>query len=301
MLVSGLITGGVMIIVAGPVTLFVLAFLRQAIRLLSMLQRESSNRQLPTLQYLLDTQLVRSALEATSGVTHLSPTEILDTISDYSQRAFQAAAGLSGSLLIGTLSVLTQFFLTLFLLFFFLRDGERLLRRAMRLTPLPDSRKAELFAQLGGVTRAVVLGTLATAAIQGTLVGVGFMLVNLPSPLVFGAMAAVTSLIPIVGTGLVWVPAAIALYVQGSVTSAIILSIWSVLLVGAVDNIIRPLIISGKSAASTLVVFIGILGGVPLFGIAGIFIGPLTLILAGSVLRYMDEARGYQPEQDERV
>ena len=124
---------------------------------------------------------------------------------------------------------------------------------------------------------------------QGSLVGIGFAIAGLPSPLVFGAVGAMASLIPIVGTALVWVPAAITLVAQGNNGWALFLTLWSVILVAGSDNVIRPLIISGRSNASTLLVFIGLLGGIGLFGFAGIFMGPLVLTLVATLLQYADQ------------
>ena len=134
----------------------------------------------------------------------------------------------------------------------------------------------------------MVLGTLVTSLVQGTLVGFGFAIAGLPSPLVFGAVGALASLIPIVGTALVWVPAAVTLIAQGQTGWAIFLVLWSIILVAGSDNVIRPLIISGSSNASTLLVFVGLLGGISVFGFAGIFMGPLVLTLVATLLQYAD-------------
>ena len=197
-------------------------------------------------------------------------------------------ASLGGTVVVGAFNVLTQFALTMFLLFFFLRDGTRMLGVGIRLVPMTPARKVELAATLGGVTRAVVLGTLVTSLVQGTLVGIGFAIAGLPSPLVFGAVGALASLIPIVGTALVWVPAAVTLIAQGQTGWAIFLVLWSIILVAGSDNVIRPLIISGSSNASTLLVFVGLLGGISVFGFAGIFMGPLVLTLVATLLQYAD-------------
>jgi predicted PurR-regulated permease PerM len=132
----------------------------------------------------------------------------------------------------------------------------------------------------------VVLGTSITALVQGTLLGIGFAIVGLPSPLVFGVLGAVASLIPFVGTALVGVPAVLTLFAQGQTGWGIFLLLWCIVLVGGSDNVVRPLIISGNSGASTLLVFVGILGGVGVFGFAGIFMGPLVLTLAQTLLEY---------------
>lgn len=287
-LAAGLLTGAAFVVVAGPLTFFVFAFLRQAGELLARFQAEAFERKLPALQLVLELSPVQALLTKTGEFTSLSKEQIIASAADAAQGALQQVASLGGTVVVGAFNVLTHFALTMFLLFFFVRDGKHMLERGIRLVPMTPTRKVDLAATLGGVTRAVVLGTLVTALVQGTLVGIGFTIAGLPSPLVFGAVGAVASLIPIVGTALVWVPAAVTLVAQGQTGWAIFLVLWSVILVAGSDNVIRPLIISGSSDASTVLVFVGLLGGIGFFGFAGIFMGPLVLTLVATLLQYSD-------------
>ncbi|MDP1821592.1 MAG: AI-2E family transporter [Archangium sp.] len=287
-LAAGLLTGAAFVVVAGPVTIFVFAFLRQAGELLARFQAEAFERKLPALQLVLELKPMQAILTKTGEFTSLSKEQIISSAADAAQGALQQVASLGGTVVVGAFNVLTQFALTMFLLFFFLRDGKGMLERGIRLVPMTSHRKTELAATLGGVTRAVVLGTLVTSLVQGTLVGIGFAIAGLPSPLVFGAVGALASLIPIVGTALVWVPAAVTLIAQGQTGWAIFLVLWSIILVAGSDNVIRPMIISGSSNASTLLVFVGLLGGISVFGFAGIFMGPLVLTLVATLLQYAD-------------
>ena len=285
-LAAGLLTGSAFVVVAGPLTLFLFAFLRQAGDLTARFQMEATERKLPALQLVLELKPVQMVLARAGEFTSLSKEQILASAADAAQGFLQQLASLGGTVVVGAVNVLTQFALTMFLLFFFLRDGKSMLALGIGLVPMAPARKVELAATLGGVTRAVVLGTLVTSLVQGSLVGIGFAIAGLPSPLVFGAVGAVASLIPIVGTALVWVPAAITLVAQGQTGWAIFLVLWSIILVAGSDNVIRPLIISGNSNASTLLVFVGLLGGISVFGFAGIFMGPLVLTLVATLLQY---------------
>ncbi len=287
-LAAGLLTAAAVVVILGPVTGFVIAFVRQATDLLQRFQTEAHDRKLPALQMMLELGPVQALIEKAGDFTSLTKAQILESAAEAAQGMLQQVASASGSVLVGAMGVVTQFAFTMFLLFFFLRDGREMLMRGVRLVPMTVARKEELAATLGGVTRAVVLGTLVTSLVQGTLVGVGFAIAGLPSPLVFGALGALAALIPVVGTGLVWVPAAITLVAQGQTGWAIFLFLWSVILVAGSDNVIRPLIISGSSNASTLLVLVGLLGGVSVFGFAGIFMGPLVLTLVAALLRYAD-------------
>jgi predicted PurR-regulated permease PerM len=154
---------------------------------------------------------------------------------------------------------------------------------------MPDARKQQLITYLASVTRAVVFGTLLTGVLQGALIGVGFGIVHLPSPLVFAVIAALLSLLPIGGTALVWVPAALYLLAQGRYGAAIFLTIWGALLVGLMDNLLKPLLISGRAEIPTLAVFLGVIGGLSAFGPIGMFLGPVLLAMTIAVLRWAEE------------
>jgi predicted PurR-regulated permease PerM len=294
-LVAGLLTSGVFVFIAGPVAVFVFVFVKQATDLLVEFQDEARGRKLPALQLILELGPIKTVLARLGEFTSLTKDQILTSASEIAQGAIQQGVALSSSVVLGTFSAISQFALTVFLLFFFLRDGQEMLRLGIRLIPMEQERKTKLFETLGGVAQAVVLGTLVTAVAQGTLLGIGFAIAGLPSPLVFGALGAVASLIPVVGTFLVWGPAAISLVAQGRSGWALFLVLWGAVLVGGSDNFIRPLIISGRSQASTLLVFVGLLGGLSVFGFAGIFMGPLLLTLVASLLAYADQAMRHEP------
>jgi predicted PurR-regulated permease PerM len=156
---------------------------------------------------------------------------------------------------------------------------------------MSEARKQALTAQLGAVTRAVVFGTLLTGLLQGALVGVGFAIVHLPSPVVFAVVAALLSLLPVGGTALVWIPAALFLLTQGRYGAALFLTLWGALLVGLMDNLLKPLLISGRAEVPTLAVFIGVVGGLSAFGPIGLFLGPVLLAMTIALLRWAEEHR----------
>ena len=207
------------------------------------------------------------------------------------QALLRALVGVSGVLLSGALGVVVNFVLMLFLLFFFLRDGEALVRRTMRLVPMGEGRKAVLLDHLSSVTRALVLGMLLTAAAQGALLGIGFVIVGLPSPVVFGVLTGLASAVPLVGTALVWVPADLVLLAQGRTWAALFLALWSLGLVTSVDNVIKPLVVSGRAGLPTFAVFLGLVGGLAAFGAIGMFLGPVIVALTIALLRFAEESR----------
>jgi predicted PurR-regulated permease PerM len=176
----------------------------------------------------------------------------------------------------------------LFLLFFLLRDGESMLRHVMRLIPMRSVRRGELRDYLSSVTRAVVFGHALTAVIQGTLVGIGFAIVGLPSPLVFGVFGAIAAFIPAAGTGFVLIPAVLYLLITNQWGWGIFLGLWSVG-VGFSDNFLRPYLTRQRASVSTLAIFVGVIGGMAAFGFIGSLIGPVVLALIIALLQFAEE------------
>ena len=200
---------------------------------------------------------------------------------------FLAASG--GHVVLGALGTLASFLLMLFVLFFVLRDGPALAVKFVRMLPIEERRRSRLWQHLADVTRAVFMGIGLTALVQGALVGVGFWIAGLPSPLVFGVVAALFALVPLVGTTIVWAPGAIFLALHGDYGHSIFLALWGVIVVGMVDNFLRPLLISGRAEVPTLAVFVGVMGGLSAFGFIGLFLGPIVLGLLVALFRYESE------------
>ena len=159
----------------------------------------------------------------------------------------QSLASLGGKVFLGAVGTVFGFVLMVFMLFFFIRDGAEMVATLRDLIPMSRQQKTKLFDHLAAVTRAMVYGTGLTALIQGALVGIAFLIVGLPSPLVFGVIAALAALLPFGGTALVWIPAAIVLAAQGRWGAAAFMVIWGALLVSLVDNVVRPMLVSGRA------------------------------------------------------
>jgi predicted PurR-regulated permease PerM len=223
--------------------------------------------------------------------TGLTLTQLQSWLLEGSKRILQALVTSGGSALVGALGTLVSLLLTVFVLFFVLRDGPRFVRGLIPMLPIEENRRARLWQHLTDVTRAVFMGIGVTAIAQGALVGIGFWIAGLPSPLVFGVLAAFVALIPMVGAGLLWVPAAVVLALRGDYGHAIFLAIWGVGVVSMADNFLRPLLISGRSEVPTLAVFVGVMGGLSAFGFIGLFIGPIVLGLLVALFRLEVESR----------
>lgn len=180
-------------------------------------------------------------------------------------------------------------FLMLYVLFFFLRDGNRILEAVIRALPLGDERERRLFARFAEVSRATVKGTLVVGIVQGALGGFLFWILGIGAAVFWGVIMTVLSLLPAVGSALVWLPAAIILLVTGEVVKGIILIVAGTLVIGLVDNILRPILVGRDARMPDYLILLSTLGGLVLFGISGFVIGPIVAALFLTVWSMFEE------------
>jgi len=173
-------------------------------------------------------------------------------------------------------------------LFFFYKDGAKFLERFWRVVAIRTEIKVTIIETVKRVLGAVMYGIVLTCLVQGTLGGLGFWVAGLPSPLLFGALMAICALIPIIVTALIWLPGALYLLMNGQTMHGLLLIAWGVVVVSSIDNIIRPLFISGIARLHILVIVLGVLGGILAFGITGVVAGPVILAI---VLVFFEESR----------
>ena len=176
-----------------------------------------------------------------------------------------------------TVSAFFSFVLMLLIIFFFLKDGARWKRAIIVLSPLADKDDEKIIERLKMAVHSVVMGSLLIGLIQGILMGLGLWLFNIPNPAVWGLVAGVASFVPTIGTSLVSIPAIIFLFYTGDVSSAIGLLIWSIVVVGMVDNFLSLYVIGEKINVPPLLILFSVLGGISLLGGAGGLLGPLTV------------------------
>jgi predicted PurR-regulated permease PerM len=283
------LTLGAALGIAIPGTLLAMVFSRQVIDLLGRVTAAANRYQISTPADVLALPAIRSAFEWIESHTPITAASLQVWLVDGAKKLLQMMASSGGSAFVGALGVLAELLLTLFVLYFFLREGDTTAERLIRVIPMPLEQKTKLVGYLAGVTRAVVFGTLLTALVQGTLVGIAFAVIGFPSPVVFGVLAGAASLLPVGGTAFVWGPGAVVLAVQGRWVAAIGLAVYGALFVSLVDNILRPALISGRAQIATLPVFFGVLGGIGAFGPIGMFVGPVIVALALALIRFAEE------------
>ena len=201
------------------------------------------------------------------------------------QRALTFLAPRAGAVVADVFATIGSLFVMLFALFFLLRDGESLGRQVRELLPLPDRERDRLMRETRDMVIASVGAALLVAVVQGAIGGLAFLVVGIAAPVIWGVVMAFCSLIPLVGAALVWVPAALWLAFSGEIWRAVTLTVFGVLGISMADNVLRPLLLAGRTSASGLVVFLGILGGAAAFGFIGLVIGPIVLVTAGNLIR----------------
>ena len=207
--------------------------------------------------------------------------------------AASRAEGLAEAIVATTASSLLALFFAMLSLHFILCNWQKVTRRVQESFPLRPDYTAELLAEFRRVGRTTLFGTIVTGLAQGALATIGYAVAGVPEPLFFGAATAVASLIPAVGTMLIWVPVGIVLVATGHTIAGVFELIWGVVFViGVPDYALRPMLLGGDSKIPSLVTFAALFGGVEALGLKGLIIGPVVMALAMAVLRlYSSEAR----------
>lgn len=202
-----------------------------------------------------------------------------DKISKWALQGSQFFATQAFSFGQGTFDFLVSFGVMLYLLFFFLREGAEVARKVRLAVPLPEHQKRRLQLKFSRVVRATVKGNLLVAITQGALGGFIFWALDIPSALVWAVLMAFLSLLPAVGAGIVWGPVAIYFLATGAIWQAIVLTAFGVLVIGLVDNVLRPILVGKDTRMPDYLILISTLGGLAVFGLNGFVIGPLIAAL----------------------
>jgi predicted PurR-regulated permease PerM len=173
------------------------------------------------------------------------------------------------------LGIVVSLFVALYLAFFLVRDGTSIVRAIRTAIPLPPEDKQELLQQFGTVLRATVKGNLVVALVQGALGGIAFWVIGINAALLWAVLMAILSLLPAVGAGLVWGPVAIWLFASGETVWAAALVAYGVMVIGLVDNLLRPLLVGKDTGMPDYLVLISTIGGIAVMGINGFVVGPV--------------------------
>lgn len=287
-LAASIMTVGILLFVVLPVFGIMAALVDQAVGLYERIQNGDIDpsiaikflqEQLPEIESFLqrvgvDTQEIRDNISSTA----------LQLSSLVADRAFLYTQN--------AINLIVQFSVVMYLLFFFLRDGNKLLNEIINVLPMGNRRERVLFNRFGLVAKATLKGTLVVAIVQGSIGGVLFWALGIPAALLWGVAMAVLSLLPVAGAGIVWVPTAITLAIMGDYGKAIIIVIVGSLGIGLVDNLLRPLLVGRDTRMPDYLVLLTTLGGIAWFGISGFVIGPVIAALFITIWQMMGREFG---------
>ena len=293
-LVAALFSVSTGLIVLLPAVLLGKAIVNQASDAATSLGEKLRARELRSLGDLFAVPGVGRAIAWAQTRTGLSADELQAKGAEFAARASAVLAAQGGNVALTFLDAILTFVLTLFLLFFLLVDGEDMTEAISDLIPIDDAARHGIIHSLGGMMEAIFKGSLACAVIQGACGGLSWLVAGFPSAILAGVAMGILSLLPIGGTAIVWLPGLVALFLQGRTGMAIFFLLWNVLVTSTLaDNILKPLLIGGKDTElSTFIVFLGVFGGIPTFGLLGVFVGPMALAVGVMVVRVLRTLAG---------
>ncbi len=287
-LAASLMCLGIALVVILPAGLVGSVLVDQATHAVTLLRDALSGWQVTSFADVIALPWVTTSLRWVEARVGITPQTLLNRAADAAAALSTFVAAKGGSVVLGFVEALVTFVLTIFLLFFFFRDSEALVTAFTELLPLEAGEREQIVSALGAMLQSIFRGSLLCGLIQGATGGLGWGVAGLPSPVLAGSIMALTSLLPVGGTALVWLPGALWLWFGGSHSAAIFLAVWGAVLTSFVaDNFLKPLLMRGPGALHPLVVFLGVFGGLSTFGLLGIFIGPLSLAVTLMVIRVL--------------
>jgi len=284
---AGIFTALTPVFVLAPLSVLGVVFAGQVARLLVYLRNHPFGSYTDVLDRLSGVPLIGTLVNWARENASVSAAQVQEWLTNGVESVLKTAATMGGDVALGVFGTLVSFFMMLFMLFFFLRDGGPIVQRMTRLIPAEPTGRAQLLKYLGEVTRAVVFGSVATAILQGVIAGLGFAIVRLPGAVIWGVLATIAAFLP-AGSSIVLIPAVLYLAFVGRWGAAIFLACWIALLWIA-ENLLRPLITAHHAEVSTLALFIGAIGGAAAWGILGLVLGPVLLSFVVALVKFAEK------------
>jgi predicted PurR-regulated permease PerM len=270
-LAAGLSVIIILLIVVLPVTALVAAVAQEAAALYDRIRTNEINVS-GTIDWIEEAlPLLTSAAESLRIDTERIQSQLSSSAVTISQFVAQRAVSIGQD----TIRIAVYFFLMLYLLFFFMRDGKLIIRGLVRALPFGDERERHLLERFAQVSRATIKGTLVVGIVQGTIGGITFALLGIGAPVLWGVVMAVFSIIPAIGPAIVWLPAAIILIANQSIWQGIVLILIGAVVIGLADNLLRPLLVGRDTRMPDYLILLSTLGGLTAFGISGFVLGPI--------------------------
>ncbi len=271
-----LMTLVVTLILIVPTVLVMTAFIKQGVQAISHVQAQVQSGHFDWVNHLW--------LKLQDRLPEDNKMDLPTLVSKYFDNAAAFGAARFGAIVKNTASFLFHLSVMILALFYLYRDGESIVARMRVVLPFEREHRDRMIAEAHDLIFASVVSSAVAAAAHGILGGAAFALTGISAPVFWGVMMGFFSLVPVVGSALIWVPAVISLMLQGHPGAGIVLAVICGVVVGLVDNVIRPWVISGRAEMGGLVVFISVLGGLAVFGMLGLVLGPIIVATGASML-----------------
>lgn len=286
---ASLITLGIiLLIILGPFSYLSYLLVSELLTLADYLE----SGKLETLKDVLQNPIVKPAVDKVLSLLNMTEEELNKAIVDNASRLGKELVGKITKGVTDIVTVSLNFIFMVFSLFFFLKDGPEFLNKVRQYLPFSEEQKDRLRGQIRDIVVSTVYGGIAVAIVQGTIAGGAFYLLGISTPVVWGLATSIASFVPLLGASIIWVPVTAFFFITGALWKGIVLAFIGVFGISLVDNILRPIIIGGKTKIPILVIFFSILGGIKLFGLLGIIMGPLVLALFVSVIEIFRSVEG---------
>jgi predicted PurR-regulated permease PerM len=286
-------TFGVIVLILLPATFITVAVVRElagaADGLQAGVQRLSSTSTIPGLGWVL---------ERIRGYVDIDPVAAQQFLAERLKVLGGALAASTLLVVGGAVGAVVQMVLVVFTLFYMFRDGDRIRRALYDILPVERIQMHDIAVRTRDVIAATIYGVLVISAIQGTLGTLIFSILGLPSPLLWGVVMFFLSMIPMAGAFLVWVPAAIYLALTGAYVKAIVLVVWGVLVIGSIDNFLSPRLVGRRARLHELLIFFAVLGGLDVFGVLGVVLGPVIVAITLALIEMVRHAHRPPPEAE---
>jgi predicted PurR-regulated permease PerM len=281
----------VVVLILLPATFITIAVVRElagaADNLQAGVQRLSSGTEIPVVGWILDR--ARTYVD-------IDPVAAQNFIAERLQSWGGALAASTLLVVGGAVGAIVQMVLVVFTLFYLFRDGDRIRAAVYAILPLERIQMHDIAVRTKEVIAATIYGVLVIAAIQGTLGTIIFSILGLPSPLLWGVVMFFLSMIPMAGAFLVWVPAAIYLALTGAYVKAAILVAWGALVISSIDNFLSPRLVGRRARLHELLIFFAVLGGLEVFGVLGLVLGPVIVAITLALIEMMRQAYRHPAE-----
>jgi predicted PurR-regulated permease PerM len=223
---------------------------------------------------------------------NITEAELNQTIADNISKLGKEMVGKITKGATNVITISLDFVFMVFSIFFFLRDGPEFLSRVRDYMPFSEEQKDRLVKQIRDIVISTIYGGVAVAIVQGTIAGFAFLILGISNPVVWGLATSIASFVPLLGASSIWVPAMLYLFLTGAILKGIALAIIGLFGISLIDNILKPIIIGSRTKMPILVIFFSVLGGIKLFGLIGLIMGPLVIALFVSVIEIFRSVEG---------